>query len=81
MRWRGLLIFAIWIVELLLLMYPSLCGNSTLCDPSPIPLLVSLGILGMALTLYDARRVRREARNKLFGACENEGEAPTTPKD
>jgi hypothetical protein len=80
MRWRSVLFVLIWVGVILLLMFPTACQGLAICGRSLVPLVILLGIVGVALALSDAAQVRRKARAKLFGAPRTEVEETSQPK-
>jgi uncharacterized membrane protein (DUF485 family) len=80
MRWRSVLFVLIWVIFILLLMFPTACQGWAICGRSSVPLAILLGIVGMALALSDAAQVRRKARAKLFGAPSTQVEETSPPK-
>ena len=67
MRWRSLLFLLLWVIVVLVLLFPSICGDSLTCSTLRIPVVVALGIVAVCLVAFDAREVRRQAREKLRG--------------
>jgi hypothetical protein len=64
MMLRNALILMIWAVGMLLLSEPSLCEGLVICANTPVPLVILLGVICFALTLFDIDRVLREARER-----------------
>lgn len=67
MNWRNLIFIALWITVVILLLFPTICTQWSICEKSTVPLVILLGIVGAVLALSDAVRVRRAARENLFG--------------
>ena len=67
MRWRSLLFVVIWGLVILLLMFPDLCGQLSICGKSSLPLVILLGIAGAVVAISDKRLVKRKAREKFLG--------------
>jgi hypothetical protein len=76
MKWRSALFGLIWAIVVLLLLFPTLCQNLTICARSSTPLAIILGIVGAGLAVSDAVRVRREARERLFRDAQKPGVGP-----
>lgn len=78
MTWRNLIFVALWVAVVALLLFPKACSQWTICEKSSVPLVILLGIIGAAVALSDAVRVRRAARGNLFGTAK---EDKTTSSD
>lgn len=74
---RSAVFVLLWLLAILLLMFPKLCGGFSICSKSAVPLVLILGVAGAVVAISDAAEVRRLARVRLLGADEGEkGDPP-----
>lgn len=78
MTWRNFIAIAIWVIGMVLLLFQQACSQWAICEKSSVPLVILLGIIGAAVALSDAVRIRRAARKNLFGTAK---EDETTSSD
>lgn len=62
MVWRSILCLLIWLGVITLLLFPRLCAGWKFCEPTPIPLVITLAMLGAGVALSDTRLIAVGAR-------------------
>lgn len=78
MVWRSVLCLLLWLAIITVLLFPQLCPRWALCEPTPLPLAVFLGMVCAGIALFDGRRVlanlqtRRRGRSIVVGRSSNE---------
>jgi uncharacterized membrane protein len=65
MHWKQIAIVILWVTGVLLGVFPQLCDGLSICEKSPFPLVVLIGVIVIIINLSDVKRMKKKIYEEM----------------